>query len=1013
MVSNYCSRRAANVFVQLNSERRGTRKSSHLDKFSDIRMDMNAASEVVSQLRMSFLIRVLAMLLPIVTSLASTHGAEQSPTFFRGLNLNGPAVNIDGNAWDGSDSKAYVCKDNSFDSQAVKLLPETDSDRAKMIRSSRYGNKGNRVELNEIPPGEYTVFLYVWEDNNAETYSVLVNGQQVAANYNSGATGHWDRLGPWYTKATKDQNIVVTSQGGTANFSGVEIWKGQYDGINTSISDEDLAFFEKRIRPLLANKCYECHSAESKELQGELLVDSRATLRRGGANGPAVVPGDVDKSLLINAVRYDDENMQMPPDEKLSDSEIADLERWVSIGAPDPRTHATKHIGKQIDIAAAREFWSLKPITNPSVPQVKNAKWPFSDIDRFVLAEQEAKNLRPSPDADKSVLIRRATYDLIGLPPTLDEVTDFLADESREAFAKVVDRLLASPRYGERWGRHWLDVVRYADTAGDNSDYPIPQNHRYRDWVIDAFNRDLPYDEFVRDQLAGDLLGSATEEERQAKIIATGYIANSRRFGSRVDDYPQHLTIEDTIDNLGRCFLGMTLSCARCHDHKFDPITNRDYYGLYGIFASTRYPWPGIELDKQQRNFVPLVAPERKAELEQAAAARQKEQSRLDEEVKQLQESLKKAADKDKDDAKQKLKEAERRAKEYREQPPLYETAYAVADAENLHDASVQLKGDPARTGDVVPRHFLTVFGGKELPADCQTSGREQLAEWILADDNPLPARVMANRIWQHHFGQGLVATPNDFGKQGKRPTHPALLDYLATQFRSGGWSIKSMHRLIMLSRTYQQSSERSPAAIADDPSNDGLAGFPRFRLDAESIRDTMLVLGGNLDLSPAGPHSFPDQSTWDFTQHKPFKAVYETNRRSVYLMTQRIQRHPFLANFDGADPSTSTGSRMTSTTPLQALYLLNDPFVHEQSRLVAERIRTHADNDTARLNFAYELIFSRPAATEEIAAGQKFLIDAAALLKNTGMSDEQTEIEVWQALVRSLFRLNEFVYLG
>ncbi|MEJ7591666.1 MAG: DUF1549 domain-containing protein [Planctomycetaceae bacterium] len=594
--------------------------------------------------------------------------AEGAPEFFRGLNLNGPTVVIDGNVWDGGDSKSYACSDKAFENQNVPLVPMTDGERAKMIRSSRWG--GNRVELTDIPPGTYSLFLYVWEDNDTETYSVSVNGRKVQDRYNSGAAGHWEKLGPWPTTVRNDRNIVLTSQGGAANFSGIELWKGHYDGLGGPIRDEDLAFFEKRIRPLLANHCYECHSAESQELQGALLVDSRATLRRGGTKGPAVVAGDPEHSLLIEAVRYKNAEMQMPPDGKLSDSEIADLEHWVKIGAPDPRSTATKHLGKQIDIAAAREFWSLRPISSPRIPVVKLADWPRSDIDRFVLAKQEAQQLTPAVDADKRVLIRRATYDLIGLPPTPDEVHAFLADDAEDAFSRVVERLLASPRYGERWGRHWLDVVRYADTAGDNSDYPIPQIHSYRDWVVNAFNRDQPYDEFVRDQLAGDLRGGKTDEERNQRIIATGYLANARRFGSRVDDYPQHLTIEDTIDNLGRSFLGLTISCARCHDHKFDPITNRDYYALYGIFHSTRFPWPGIELDKRQRDFVPLVPPEKQPEMEQALAARAKEQSRLDDDVKKLKDAVKESSDGEKEEAKQKLEEAERRAKNYLEQPP-------------------------------------------------------------------------------------------------------------------------------------------------------------------------------------------------------------------------------------------------------------------------------------------------------------------------------------------------------
>jgi len=935
---------------------------------------------------------------------------EETPRFFRGLNLNGPSVVIDGNIWDGADSKSYVCSDKAFENQNVPLVPMTDAERAKMIRSSRWG--GNRVELTEIPPGIYTLFLYVWEDNDAETFSIAVNGRTVQDRYNSGKTGHWEKLGPWPATVRNDQNLVLTTKGGTANFSGIELWKGNYDGLGDPIHDEDLAFFEQRIRPLLAHKCYECHSSESKELQGSLLVDSRTTLRRGGTKGPAVVAGDVEHSLLIEAVRYTNEDMQMPPDGKLSDADIADLEHWVKLGAPDPRSTATKHLGKQIDIAAARNFWSLRPISSPSIPVVKLVEWPLTDIDHFILAKQETQELTPAGDADKRALIRRATYDLIGLPPTPDEVNAFLADDSDVAFSRVVERLLASPRYGERWGRHWLDVVRYADTAGDNSDYPIPQIHRYRDWVINALNQDQPYDEFVRDQIAGDLRGGTTDEQRHQRIIATGYLANARRFGSRVDDYPQHLTIEDTIDNLGRSFLGLTISCARCHDHKFDPITNRDYYGLYGIFHSTRYPWPGIELDKRQREFVPLVAPEKRAEMEQALAERTKEQSRLDDEVRKLKDALKKAPDSEQKDATQALQDTERRAQDYLEQPPLFETAYAVAEAQTPDDVAIQLKGDPARQGDIVPRHFLTVLGGEELPADLNVSGREQLAEWILAKENPLPARVMVNRIWQHHFGRGLVPTPNDFGKQGKPPTHPELLDYLATQFRTSGWSMKSMHRLIMNSRTYQQSSARDPKAMLQDPANEWLAGFSRRRLDAESVRDTLLALGGNLDLSPAGAHPFPPQHTWDFTQHKPFKAVYESRHRSVYLMTQRIQRHPFLAIFDGADPSTSTAARMISTTPLQALYLLNDPFVHEQSRLVAERIIARSTDSASRVTFAWELLFARPPASDERASAEAFLANARTLLQDDGGAGGEAETEAWRACVRSLFRINEFVYL-
>ena len=959
--------------------------------------------------RNAFFVGLLCFaIVSLCTAIASSL-AEEAPTFFRGLNLNGPTVLINGNRWDGREAEHYTCKDIAFENQDVVLTPPSSGDVARMIRSSIYG--GNRVELSNVPAGVYTVFLYVWEDNNAERYSVSLNGHKVLE-HNSGSAGHWDKLGPWLTTVSKDSKIVLTSSGGAANFSGIEVWQGNYDGLGEPISDEDVAFFEKRVRPLLVDKCYECHSADSDEVQGDLMVDSRATLRRGGITGPAVVPGDPKNSLLIEAIRYENDALQMPPDEKLSEDDISILERWIENGAPDPRSTATKHAGKRIDVAAAREFWSLQPIADPEVPRVKLSEWPTSEIDYFVLEKMESQQLTPAEDADKRTLIRRATYDLIGLPPTLEEIDDFLADSSLNAYAKLIDRLMESPRYGERWGRHWLDVVRYADTAGDNSDFPIPQIHRYRDWVIDAFNRDLPYDEFVRDQLAGDLRGGSTEEERIQRLVATGYLANARRFGSRVDDYPQHLTIEDTIDNLGRTFLGLTINCARCHDHKFDPITHRDYYALYGIFQSTRYPWPGIELDQKQRDFVPIVEPARLAEMEQAAKIRDEEQSRLDQDVKKLREEVEKSNETAKAEAEQRLKEAERLANDFRAQPALFETAYAVSDAKTHEDAAVHIKGDPNRLGDVVSRRFLEVLGGQELPPNADFSGREQLAEWILAEDNPLTARVIANRIWQHHFGKGIVPTPNDFGMQGKPATHPELLDYLAHRLRANGWSLKSLHRDIMLSRTYQQSSLRDSRAIAQDPSNDWLAGYPRRRLDAEAIRDTLLQLGGNLDLSPAGEHPFPPSHTWKFTQHNPFKEVYESNHRSVYLMTQRIQRHPFLAIFDGADPSTSTAARMSTTTPLQALYLLNDPFVHAQSDRVARRILDSADEDAVRLTQAFRLILNRTASESELHSGIEFLSRARKVLRENGFEADEVEREAWSSCVRSLFRLNEFVYL-
>jgi Protein of unknown function (DUF1553)/Protein of unknown function (DUF1549)/Planctomycete cytochrome C len=933
----------------------------------------------------SLLLRVVPLLACVTVAQSA---AAEDPRFFRGIVLNGPALSIDGNAWEGKDAKDFSVKGKVFENQNVTLKPATDTARARMIRASRWGDKVD-VTIANVPSGAYQVFLYVWEDNHSERFDVLVNGHVVEEGFHSGSTGMWKRLGPWPAESVEGK-ITVAARApshGAANLSGVEIWSGSGASpasrgaeFVSAPTPEQVAFFESKIRPVLAEQCYKCHSAKAEKIKGGLVLDSRAGVVKGGDTGAAIAPGDVDASLLIQAIRHLDEDLAMPPKKKLPPEQIAALEEWVKMGAPDPRTENTV-----------------------AVVQAKTAIDWTKARDRFILARIEAAGLKPTADAEARTFIRRSTFDLTGLPPTPAEVEAFVADSIRDpqaATRNLIDRLLASPAYGERWGRYWLDVVRYADTAGDNSDFPIPQMHKYRDWVIAAFNRDLPYDQFVREQIAGDLLPKRTPEQ----IIATGYIANSRRFGSRVDDYPQHLTIEDTLDNFGRAFLGLTINCARCHDHKFDPITAQDYYALYGIFHSTRYPWPGIELEQKQRDFVPLVASEKLAEAEAAKKARDSEISRLEKEVQKLKDSLKKTAAAGKKTVEGQIKDAEKAVSDFKKKPLPYELAYAVADAKRIADAPVQMKGDPAKPGEVVRRRFLTVLGGAEMPPDDRTSGRLRLAEWLLDKSNPLPARVMVNRIWQQHFGKGLVPTPNDFGKQGKPPTHPELLDWLASRFIADGWSVKKMHRIIMLSRTYSLAGTRDEEALAKDPGNTLLASFPRRRLDAESIRDTLLTLGGTLDRTPGGEHPFPPQSDWKFTQHNPFKATYETNKRSVYLMTQRIQRHPYLAIFDGADPSTSTPARPTSTTPLQALFLLNDPLVHEQSKRFAARILAERPDDPARLQLACALAFSRPASDSELADAQAFLANARAKLGN--------ESAAWEAMVRVLFRLNEFVYL-
>jgi hypothetical protein len=945
--------------------------------------------------------------------------ARQEPaSFHRAINLNGPALTIDGQPWESGTGDHLQSNSKSFENQNVPLKPSTDPSRAEMIRSSRWGQPVE-FTVTHLPEGRYQVFVYVWEDNASERFSIQLNGKTVLAQFESGTAGKWKRLGPWRTMV-KDGSITLGARGGAANISGIEIWSGFgvvpdpfTSQFVTTPNDEQIAFFESKIRPLLIEHCYECHSSKADEPGGNLLLDSRAGVLRGGLTEPLLVPGDPDNSLLMKVVSHTNPDFKMPPEAKLANEQIADLATWIRMKAPDPRvedTVAALKAKSEIDWDKARDFWSLKPLSHPSLPNVAATAWPTNPIDYFVLDKLERVGLSPALEASKRTLIRRATFDLIGLPPTPEELNAFLNDDSANSFATVVDRLLDSPQYGERWGRTWLDVVRYSDTAGDNSDFPVPQMHLYRNWVIDAFNRDLPYDQFVREQLAGDLLGGQTPAEKRERIIATGYIANARRFGSRVDDYPQHLTIEDTLDNLGRTFLATTINCARCHNHKFDPVTAEDYYALYGIFHSTRYPWPGIELEQRQRDFVEMASPEEVQSIKQSRKLRQRE---LDAEVKRLAKERDSANGKSREELNKQHKEAEKIAKSYSKEPLPYETLYAVAESSTIEDVALHIKGDPSKAGPIVARRFLSVLKGAELSSEDSTrSGRLPLANWIVDSNNPLTARVIVNRIWLNHFKQGIVPTPNDFGRQGKAPSHPELLDWLAQSFMSSGWSIKSLHRKIMLSSTYRMSSQLSALALEKDPANEWLSAFPRRRLDAESLRDTMLSLGGNLDPTRAGPHPFPPQSQWQFTQHNPFKAIYETNRRSVYLMTQRIQRHPYLAIFDGADPSVSTPMRLASTTPLQALYLLNDKFVHEQAIGFASRLLSASSDDSSRIETAWLLLFSRPPNDNEASQSLAFLESTRDALRNMEPPTENVEQQSWQSLARALLRLNEVAYV-
>jgi mono/diheme cytochrome c family protein len=703
-------------------------------------------------------------------------------------------------------------------------------------------------------------------------------------------------------------------------------------------------FFEKKIRPLLVENCQECHGPRKQ--RGGLRLDSRAALLTGGDSGPAIVPGKPNASLLIKAVHYGDK-LQMPPKGRLKRSQVADLARWVEQGAPWPDTSAKVRIvpppskgGMQVT-DKDRQFWSFRPVADPPLPGVADRAWPRTSVDFFILSTLEAKKLRPVAAADKRTLIRRATFDLLGLPPTPAEIASFLKDESPEAFARVVDRLLASPHYGERWGRHWLDIARYGEDQAHTFQARLyPQGYRYRDWVVKAFNDDMPYDRFVKEQIAADLLGPG----RLENLPALGFFALGPVYygdPKKLDQY------DDRIDTLARGFLGLTVACARCHDHKFDPIPTADYYSLAGVFASTDY----VE--------APLVP-------QQVVEETKRKQAEQDQ--------------KDKKDPKAK------KNKKKRNGPPPYPYAHALKDVRPV-TMKVHVRGNPATLGADAPRHFLSVLdrSGKLFS---KGSGRLELAEAIASKDNPLTARVLVNRVWQHHFGKGLVRTASNFGKLGELPSHPELLDHLASEFIRSGWSIKKLHRRIMLSATYRLSGQLSAANQAVDPENRLCWRSSRKRLEVEAWRDAMLAVAGNLDGTLGGP--------------SVNLADANNRRRTLYGRVSRHELDSLLRLFDFPDPNITSGERSVTTVPLQQLFVLNSEFMARNARTLAARLASVNEPNEVRIQRAFVSLYGRPPTGEELQLGLDFL--AAGPLKS--------QLTRWEQYAQVLLSANEFLYV-
>ena len=870
-------------------------------------------------------------------------------------------------------------------------------------------------------------------------------------------------------------------------------------------------FFETKVRPVFADHCYRCHSAEAEKLKGELRLDTPEGLLKGGKSGVEIVPGNPEASRLITAVRYADPDLKMPPKGKrLKDSEIANLEAWVAMGAPMPQASAGSPKLTGISLARARH-WAFQSVRKPDLPRVNATNWVKTPVDNFVLARLEQKHLEPAPPADRRVLIRRVTYDLLGLPPTADEVRQFEDDTRPDAYERLVERLLASPHYGERWGRYWLDVARYADTKGylaGGEERRFAFSYTYRDYVIKAFNEDKPYDQFIVEQIAADELPPGKDKE---SLAALGFLTLGRRFLNNQNDI-----IDDRIDVVSRGTLGLTVACARCHDHKFDPIPTKDYYALQGVFASSEEPaelpllhelqdspeyedylkekkkiqdemaefkrkevakfrqklrehvgnyllgaveamqvkdparfdtfagehqlnpvvlrrWM-VELENRAKGHDPIFGPwfelagltnysaeagpllsrvggEPGVNATVVAQLRQSGTNSLRDAAAVYTELFKDvdhswtgetaAAVKDHKQEPSELPDSDREALRqvlYAEAAPVNlpsseaesilaqpirdgtapmrnriealnwthpgapPRAMALVDRPNPHNSHVLLRGNPASPGEEVPRHFLQVLSPSTPLPFTNGSGRLELARAIASPDNPLTARVYVNRVWLHHFGEGLVRTPGDFGVRTEAPLHRELLDYLAASFMEHGWSSKYLHRLILLSATYQQSSDASPASIAADPENELLSRMTRQRLDFEAMRDTLLAAAGKLDLKLGG---LPvDLET------EPFSC-----RRTIYGLIDRQNLPGVFRTFDFANPDTSSQRRFETTVPQQALFLMNSPFVIEQARRLAARVQTTGeanwDNKTQQL---YWILFQRPPDESELALGRRFL---------------------------------------
>ena len=724
---------------------------------------------------------------------------------------------------------------------------------------------------------------------------------------------------------------------------------------------DELRFFETAVRPVLVEHCQKCHG--EKKQWSNFRLDSREAILKGGDYGPGIVPGKPEESLLIKAIRHTEEDLKMPKEGKLTDRQIADLVKWVEMGAPF--SPAVVAAGRTRD----PNHWAFQPPQNPPLPAVKDADWPANGIDSFILAKLQEKDQSPAPVAGRRTLLRRLSFDLVGLPPSPDDIAAYLADDSPDATARLIDRLLASPAYGERWGRHWLDVARYADSNGLDENVAHGNAWRYRDYVVAAFNEDLPYDHFLTQQLAGDLLTAENEAQRQRNLIATGFLVIGPKVLAEVDqDKMQMDIVDEQIDTVGRALLGLTLGCARCHDHKFDPIQTADYYGLAGVFKSTKTMETYTKVAKWNENPLWDFAPKTPGDTD----------------------------------------------------PP---TAMGVTE-DKIIDVAINIRGNPQKLGEVALRHVPPVVRGPATPAFTPTeSGRRELAQWMTDAKNPLTSRVMANRVWRWHFGQGIVKSTDNFGLLGEKPTHPELLDWLSLRFTEGGWSIKKLHRVMLNSSTWQQSTLHAPREEKSGPlapqadihlaeRDENYGRMTIRRLEAEEVRDSLLAVSGQVDSSMGGSLLKIKNRGYFFDHTSKDLTDYTSRRRSLYLPVVRNNVYDVFALLDYPDAAIPSGDRSTTTVPTQALLMLNSDLVMQSAAALAERLLSEPGSDEDRLRRLSVVVYGRESSAAEVAGNGEFLRTLDKSLAASVPDEKARKLKTWGVMCHTAIAANEFMYV-